>query len=210
MFSGIIDHCGGIRKIVTKDDSIVLEISTTFEDLTDGESIAVDGVCLTVSDAQDGVFSCDVSSETLKVTRAASYRVSQAVNLERALRLGDRLGGHLMTGHVDQVAQVSNCWEAEGFLGLEFTGILNTNRRYTLQKGSVAVQGVSLTVNEIFKDGFCCLLVPQTLERTNLKELHLGDIANIEFDWMAKIIVRQWEEFSGIGAQWMGGQGKER
>lgn len=209
MFSGIIDHCGSVRKIVTKDDSLVLEISTTFEDLTDGESIAVDGVCLTAVKAQDGAFSCDVSSETLKVTRAGSYQAGQAVNLERALRLGERLGGHLVTGHVDQPAQVSNRRGARDFLGLEFTGILDANRRYILQKGSVAVQGVSLTVHEVFKDGFYCLLVPHTLERTNLKELRSGDIANIEFDWMAKIIVKQWEEFPGMVGRGLGSWGKE-
>ena len=195
MFTGIVDHCGKVLKTQEFSQSVRLEIKTHFESLELGESIAVDGCCLTVtSEPSPGVFSCDISPETVRLTRASHWKEGTAVNLERALRLSDRLGGHIVTGHVDQFGVLVSMKPVSEYVRLEVSGITPEYKRYVTKKGSISVNGVSLTVNEVMGDSFSVMLIPHTLEKTNLKELKEGDRVNLEFDWMAKLVVKRVEE----------------
>lgn len=194
MFTGIIDHCGIITHIVKQDNHSQLSIKTHFNDLVLGESIAIDGICLTVTQITAEGFVCDVSPETLRLTTAQHFNMGNEVNLERALRVGDRLGGHWVLGHIDQVAFVKNVQPHQEFVEITFNGLSPETMSYILKKGSIAVNGVSLTINEALTDGFKVMLIPHTLERTNLRSLQFGTPVNIEFDWMARIIVKQFKE----------------
>ncbi len=193
MFSGIVDHCGTITDIKKSEDALSINIKCTFSELQAGESISVDGICLTVTDPQSQQFRCDLSPETCRLTTAKYFQKNQEVNLERALRLTDRFGGHIVMGHVDQQATVKTIQSINEFIDMTFTGLDKHALRYIMKKGSIAVNGVSLTVNELLPDGFQVMLIPHTLERTNLKYLKPGSIVNLEFDWMARVILRQYE-----------------
>lgn len=184
MFTGIVDHCG---KLVKREGSL-FEIETEFRDLVLGESVAVNGACLTVTAIFPGRFQCDVSPETLARTGLGT---AERVNLERALRLSDRIGGHLVTGHVDQTGTIRRREQRGEWLVLGVGGVLPEHRKYLMKKGSVAIQGVSLTVNDVTEDGFECLLVPHTQGRTNLGEFPTGSVVNLEFDWMMKVVLNE-------------------
>ena len=194
MFTGIIDHCGVIHSIEKLADRTVLWVNSRFRNLQPGESIAVDGVCVTVAQIKSSSFSCDLSRETLTCAKARDYQIGNRVNLERALRLTDRLGGHFVSGHVDQTTVLSAQKKQVGFIQLNFEGVSDKSRIYLIQKGSVAVNGVSLTINEAMKGDFSVMLIPHTLEQTNLYDLKLGQLVNIEFDMMAKIIIKITQE----------------
>lgn len=194
MFTGIIDHCGVIHSIEAFADLTVLWVGSRFRNLQRGESIAVDGVCVTVVQIKSGSFSCDLSRETLGCTKARNYQIGDRVNLERALRLTDRLGGHFVSGHVDQTAMLGAQKKQAGFIQLNFEGISDKSRIYLIQKGSVAINGVGLTINEVMKGDFSVMLIPHTLGQTNLCDLKLGQRANIEFDMVAKIIIKTTQE----------------
>jgi len=196
MFTGIIDHCGVITNIVKQNNHSQMTIKTQFNDLVLGESIAIDGICLTVTHITPEGFTCDVSPETLRLTTSQHFAVGREVNLERALRVGDRLGGHWVLGHVDQIALVKQIQPQQEFVEMTFNGLSSEAMSYILKKGSIAVNGVSLTINEVLTDGFKVMLIPHTLERTNLRGLQSGMPVNIEFDWMARIIVKQFKEVS--------------
>lgn len=192
MFTGIVDHCGAIKSIQRNENSLSAWITCNYSDLQKGESICVDGICLTVTDEQLGTFRCDISSETCRLTTAQNYRSGQAINIERSLRPTDRMGGHFVTGHIDQTASVVDKRIENDFIQFTFGGIdAALARKFLIKKGCVAVNGVSLTINEVLKDGFTVMLIPHTLERTNLKQLSIGNIVNIEFDWMVKIVAQQ-------------------
>lgn len=196
MFTGIVDHTGRISSIQSTSTGLRFTIQTSFNDMKEGESISVDGVCLTVLNPKPQVFECDLSPETLSLTIGRNYREQSELNIERALLQGDRMGGHYVTGHVDQTAKVSSRIQHGEFTELRFEGINPTYGNLLVKKGSITVNGVSLTVNEVGtgSDGkplFTVMLIPHTLERTNLKNLSVGDQVNLEFDWMTKIIVRE-------------------
>ncbi len=184
MFTGLIDHVGTIQKI----DTNRYWIKTQFSSLEMGESIALDGICLTVMDIKDDTFCCEISPETFKVTTAKQFKTGQTVNLERALLPTTRLGGHFVTGHVDQVGKVEAITPKDEFIEVKITDV---DKKYLSPKGSVAVNGVSLTINEVNKNGFSLTLIPHTLAKTNLKTLKVGDLVNIEFDMIAKIVIQQ-------------------
>lgn len=194
MFTGIVDHCGKIESAERKGDSLALVISCHFSNLREGESISVDGACLTTLHPEPGRFRCDLSPETLKLTVAGQYEPGRRVNLERALCVGERLGGHLVTGHVDGRCRVTRIDVREEFVRLELAGITPAHRRYLVTKGSVCVNGVSLTVNECGNGNFSVMLIPHTLERTNLSLLRAGDEVNLELDWMTKVILQAADE----------------
>lgn len=194
MFTGIINHCGVIHSIEILADRTVLWVDSRFHDLQQGESIAVDGVCMTVAQIKSNSFSCDLSIETLACTKAKNYQIGNRVNLERALRLTERLGGHFVSGHVDQTTILSAQKKQAGFIQLNFEGILDKSLIYLIQKGSVAINGASLTINKVMKSDFSVMLIPHTLKQTNLNDLKLGHQANIEFDMMAKIIIKTTQE----------------
>jgi len=169
-----------------------LEIESTrvLDGLQLGESIAVDGVCLTVVDHRDDRrFAVDVSSESIEVSTLGSCAVGQRVNLERALRLGDRLGGHLVSGHVDGPGSLVSRLPAGDSIRLSF-GAPGDICAFLVPKGSVAINGVSLTINRLHADGFEVNVIPHTLAETNLGELDLGGRVNLEVDLLAKMVQR--------------------
>lgn len=150
-----------------------------------GESIAVNGVCLTALPVTETSFSSDLSPETLERTTLGKLTIGTTVNLERALRLGDRLGGHIVQGHVDTVAALAAI-EQQGEFALYRWSCARESMRYVIEKGSIAVDGVSLTVVAPDEESFAAALIPETLSRTNLGSMRVGTEVNLEFDVMAK------------------------
>lgn len=188
MFTGIVTHQGQVQSIDEGALQTQLWIQTPFSDLVLGESIAVDGVCLTVAAIEQKTMRMDVSPETLRCTIASRYAVGSTVHLERALRVQDRMGGHWVTGHVDQTAVVMAREVIDTCLSLAFAGILPENRRFLVPKGSITVNGVSLTINAVTAEGFRVMLVPHTLSQTTLATLKINHTVNIEFDQLVKTI----------------------
>jgi riboflavin synthase len=190
MFTGIIQAVGKIETITNVGEDLKLSIfahSLGLDDVKIGDSIAVNGVCLTVTHLNKTYFEAQVSKETLDVTTGLGSK--QAVNLEKALRLQDRLGGHLVSGHVDGVGQVVQ-FEALGDCWLLAIIAPNAISKYIAKKGSICVNGVSLTVNSIKKDTFIMNIIPHTLENTMFKNLKVGSDVNLEIDQIARYIER--------------------
>lgn len=191
MFTGIIDHCGKVTDIAHAQDCSRLWCESQFADLQLGESIALNGTCLTVTQLQDNRFCFDISPETMRLTNFKQVKPNDLINLERSLRPVDRMSGHFVSGHVDQISHVTTIQTYQEFLLLEFGGIAPVAKKLLVKKGSVAVNGVSLTINELTADGFQVMLIPHTLQRTNLSQLRLADQVNIEFDLLAKLVANQ-------------------
>jgi riboflavin synthase len=192
MFTGIIEAVGRLGSAETRDGDLRLRIEAGGLDLSDarlGESIAVSGVCLTVVAFDATGFSADVSNETLSLTTLGRLSAGAAVNLERALRASDRLGGHLVSGHVDGLGRVQRRWPDARSERWRFTapsGLL----RYVAAKGSICVDGVSLTVNAVDHEGFEVNLVPHTLQHTAFGATADGAEVNLEVDVIARYVER--------------------
>jgi riboflavin synthase len=200
MFSGIVAAVGKVRAVRSAAGGLRLRVDAGGLDLGDvaiGDSIAVNGVCLTVVALGGGGFEADVSEETLRCT--AGFPALARVNLEKALRLADRLGGHLVSGHVDGVGAVARV-AARGDNRLLAVTAPRDLARYVARKGSIAVNGVSLTVNEVGGARFEVNLIPHTLVATNLGDLKTGDRVNLEIDQMARYAERL-SEASASGAK---------
>jgi len=195
MFTGIVDHCGEIISVERVTDRVTVWVQCQFDNLQLSESIAIDGGCLTVTDIKPNTFVCEISSETLRLTISQHYEKGQRVNLERALQLKDRLGGHLVSGHIDQTILVESLQPQNEFLEMHFSGVNHDNYPYLVHKGSVAVNGVSLTINKVMTDGFTVMLIPHTLEHTNLQVLKKGQRVNVEFDFVAKMVAKQLQPY---------------
>jgi riboflavin synthase len=197
MFTGIVQEIGAIQHIeartgsgAAEDCSIQVSFGTIARDrLNLGDSICVDGVCLTVAALGDGNFSADVSGETLRVTTLGAKAVGARVNLEPALRAGDSLGGHWVSGHVDGVAEVLSTSNDARSLRVEFSAP-KALARYIARKGSVTIDGVSLTVNDVDGVKFTVNLIPHTLEVTTLGRLAAGVRVNLEIDLLARYVER--------------------
>lgn len=189
MFTGLIEAVGTIDAIRPTSDGRRVRIATggLSGPLAPGESVAVDGVCLTVVDPEDGAFTADVVPETLARTTLGRAASGRRVNLERALRLGDRLGGHWVQGHVDGCGRLRRVDRGpDGVrLAVELAPAL---RRYVAGKGSIALDGVSLTVAARGEDLFEVALIPETLERTTLGGREAGETLNIEVDLIARYL----------------------
>lgn len=195
MFTGIVNHCGEIILLERVTDRVTAWVQCQFDNLQLGESIAIDGSCLTVTDIKPHAFVCEISSETLRLTISQHYEKGQRVNLERALRLKDRLGGHLVSGHIDQTILVESLQPQNDFLEIHFNDVNHDNYSYLVYKGSVAVNGVSLTINKVMANGFTVMLIPHTLEHTNLRMLKEGQRVNVEFDFVAKMVAKQLQPY---------------
>ena len=202
MFTGIVEAVGRITHLRSSGAAKRMGIAAGTLDLSDvrlGDSIAVSGPCLTVvALAHDG-FEVDVSSETLARTTLGARRAGDSVNLEKALRLADRLGGHIVSGHIDGVGTLVRRETHGEYLGLALN-VPPELGRYLAFKGSVAIDGVSLTVNAVGADWFEVLTIPHTLERTTLGGLSEGDGANIEVDLIARYLERLLHDSAGAAA----------
>jgi riboflavin synthase len=190
MFTGIVSAVGRIRDVNQVAEGARLTVDAgalALDDVAIGDSIAVDGVCLTVTDLLPGAFRVDVSAETLSCT--AGFSVGKPINLEKALRLSDRLGGHLVSGHVDGTGAVLR-FDPIGDNRLLEVRIALDLARYVARKGSVTVNGVSLTVNAVEGDAFEVNLIPHTLGATNLGTLAPGMRVNVEVDLVARYLER--------------------
>lgn len=193
MFTGIVAGCGVILDIEQQSGARRFLIQTEFDALSDGESIAIDGVCLTVTSVNAQQFFCDLSPETLDKTIANQYQVGQTVNLERALLLSDRVGGHFVSGHVDECATVKKVEKINEFWQITFELAARDGLKYIISKGSIAINGVSLTINQVDDKGFDVMVIPHTLKITHLDKLKAGDSVNIEYDMLAKLVAKQVE-----------------
>ena len=194
LFTGIVEELGQLKSITRQGVSarLVVGAERIMENLRVGDSVAVNGVCLTVTDLKDKAFSADVMAETLSNTNLGELNVGARVNLERALQLGDRLGGHLVTGHIDGVGRILRKEKRE--IAWVFSiAAPETVARYLVRKGSVAVDGISLTVVEAWEDGFTVSVIPHTASVTTLGFKGPGDTVNLEADLIGKYV----EKFLG-------------
>ena len=195
MFTGIVEERGTVGEVVTHTDSSLVTIRgrLVLDGTRPGDSIAVNGVCLTVVDLLDDAFTADVMAETLRRTSLADAVPGAPVNLERAARMDARIGGHLVQGHVDGLATVTAVEPSENWTVMRFA-LPDGLARYVVEKGSIAVDGVSLTVVDVDDASFSVSLIPTTLTETILGTRRVGDHVNIEVDAMAKYVERliQW------------------
>jgi riboflavin synthase len=189
MFTGIIGAKGLIKRITKKGNDVLMEIETLMEigDIKTGDSIAVNGACLTVTGKTDKGFTADVSAETLARTNLKILQADDRINLEKALRLSDFLGGHIVLGHVDGMGKIQerNTRSNSIIFGI---GVDDTLDRYLVEKGSVTIDGVSLTVNTCKKNIFYVSIIPHTASSTTLETKKPGDLVNIETDILGKYV----------------------
>jgi len=199
MFTGLVEGLGRIKTIQRRQGEMQLMILPPFpaEACRVGDSIAVDGVCLTVNNLAGDLFSVDVSGETLARSTIGLLKQDDVVNLERALRVSDRLGGHLVTGHVDGIGKILQKERRQRSWFFRI-GVDPSLSRYTIEKGSIAVDGISLTINHCGERFFEVNIIPHTASETTLQRKKVGDLVNIETDMLAKYV----EKF-------VKGQGKE-
>lgn len=188
MFTGIIEEIGIIKNISRGENaSIIVNCTKAVEDVKIGDSIAIDGICQTITAFDEKGFTVQISQETLNVTTFSKIKAGAHVNLERALTLNSRLGGHIVTGHIDGLAKLKSIQPKGGFYDIGFE-VEKDLAKYIAKKGSVALNGISLTVADINANEFSTALIPQTFKNTNLSQLQTGDFVNIEVDILAKYI----------------------
>lgn len=189
MFTGIIEGIGTITKVDRRKDDLTLsvDVGKHIEKPVIGESIALNGVCLTVVKIEKSYLAFDVSMETINRTTFAGVSVGDKVNLERAMRLGDRVGGHLVSGHVDSVAPIIKIAPAGEGYDIE-VGIDPAGMRYIIEKGSIALSGISLTVATKKTASIAVAIIPHTFKETTLSLLKPGSALNVEYDMIAKYV----------------------
>lgn len=189
MFTGLVEGVGRIKTIQRRQGEMQLMILPPFPatECRVGDSIAVDGVCLTVNNLAGDLFSVDVSGETLARSTIGLLKQDDVVNLERALRVSDRLGGHLVTGHVDGIGKILQKERRQRSWFFRI-GVDPSLSRYTIEKGSIAVDGISLTINHCGERFFEVNIIPHTASETTLQRKKVGDLVNIETDMLAKYV----------------------
>jgi riboflavin synthase len=188
VFTGLVESTARVRSVEPDGDGVRLEVETPLAaELAQGDSISVNGVCLTAVDPTADRFRADVMAETLRRSSLGPLGAGDAVNVELALRAGDRLGGHMVQGHVDGTGEVESVAE-EGFARVVRIACAPDILRYIVEKGSIAVDGVSLTVAAVDGSGFSVSLIPETLERTTLGQADPGRVVNLEVDVLAKYV----------------------
>ena len=192
MFTGLIEDVGKVVGLVRSGESGRLTVSSVLptSEIRLGDSVAVNGVCLTVTHQDNAGLIFDVSPETMDRSTLGGLRSGNRVNLERALRLSDRLGGHIVTGHVDCIARVEERREQSGAVVFAFRLLEPAMARYLVSKGSVAIDGISLTVNSVTGPAFTVTIIPHTAAMTTLPDLRTGDRVNIETDIIGKYVER--------------------
>lgn len=203
MFTGIVEAIGQVVAVTGEGTGKRIVLQHPLAGLSVGESVACDGVCLTVErltggSGEGGTFQVIAGEETLELTTVASWRFGSRVHLERALRPYDRMGGHVVQGHVDLVAKIDRVEAVPGFSRI-FVSLPESALPLVVPKGSVAVDGVSLTVNTVDARGFSVGIIPHTLAVTHLGELRAGDAVNVELDILGKYVSR-WLDARGSGA----------
>jgi len=200
MFTGLIESLGTVRSLEKRGDAARVSLETPLAiDLSLGESLAVNGCCLTVTTKDSASASFDLLGETLARTNLGHLAAGSRVNLERALRADGRFGGHFVQGHIDTTAKVISAEKKNGDL-LLLIELPPAGALYFIEKGSIAVNGVSLTVSSLTNDHFGLWIIPHTLQETNLGDLKNGDLVNLEYDMLAKYAERQiGNRFSGMG-----------
>ena len=190
MFTGIVEDIGYVKRFNKTSDGAKLEVSCSVELLNDtklGDSICINGVCETVTAINSDGFCVDISAETLSVTNFSLLKQNDELNLERALTLSSRLGGHIVSGHIDCKGVITSVEKHSDFYNL-FVEIPKDFSKYVVYKGSVTVNGISLTVADVQNDIFKVAIIPHTYGNTNLKCLNIGDIVNIETDILARYV----------------------
>ena len=192
MFTGIIEETGKILTITEK--IVVIEADVVLKDTKIGDSIAVNGVCLTVTDLKNNSFSADISPETYKITALKELKTNSIVNLERAMAANGRFGGHIVSGHVDSIAKIISIEKQSEFYNIKIE-LNDSSSKYVVKKGSITIDGISLTVAEIQNNIISIAIIPHTYENTNLKTHQKDDLVNIEVDIFAKYI----EKFLSTG-----------
>jgi len=192
VFTGLVEEVGVVRAVLPgRPTRVRIAAKAVLEDARVGDSISVSGACLTVVELGDADFAVELAEETLRRT-APRWRVGARVNLERALKVGDRLGGHFVTGHVDGVGRVVRFDRRPGATDL-FVEVPKGLKRYLAEKGSIAIDGVSLTVVSVRGRVFSVTLIPHTLSATTLGDLQVGDPVNLEVDLLARYLERLME-----------------
>ena len=189
MFSGIITHTGRIEKITKIKNNCIIQIKSKIKFTKDeiGSSISCSGACLTLEKYTKNLSSFYLSYETLKRTTFKSSKIGDIINLEKSIKLGDRISGHFVQGHVDTTSQVKKI-SPYGKSRLINFKLLNRYKKYLIHKGSITINGVSLTISKIYSDRFEIYIIPHTLKSTNLLKLEKKDSVNIEFDVLGKYI----------------------
>ena len=193
MFSGIVEGQATLSSKKEEKSIVRMEFKTTGFNPTDldlGASIAINGVCLTATSLNKDSFSVDVSTETLKCTNIGELEVEDVVNIEQSLKIGDSIDGHFVFGHVDEVSTVQNIEVLDQTKILHFS-LSQEGMRFVVKKGSIAIDGVSLTVNEVSNSGFKVMIIPHTLEKTSFNDFKKGTRANIEYDMLARYVQNQ-------------------
>lgn len=191
MFTGIVEEMGEVSSINRGSRSVELEIKAAkvLEDVQIGDSIATSGVCLTVTDFGEDYFTVDVMPETMRKSSLAELQIGSKVNLERALQLQDRLGGHLVSGHIDGTGKIKNKIREDNAI-LVTVSLPSDLRRYLISKGSIAVDGISLTIAKLEETEFMVSLIPHTAQETTLGQKNIGDTVNLEVDLIGKYVER--------------------
>ncbi len=187
MFTGIVEEIGTVKSI--NSNFISISASKIFDDIKLGDSIAVNGVCLTVTRFDKNTFDADVSNETLRRTNFGQLKSGSKVNLERAMPINGRFGGHIVSGHIDDTGIIKSIKKDNGFLTLEISAKENI-MRYIIEKGSVTIDGISLTIANLYDKSFDIAVIIHTIKETILQYKREGDIVNIENDVIGKYVER--------------------
>ena len=191
MFTGLIEEVGKVKNITYLKDSAKIEVNcnNVIGDLKIGDSISVNGACLTAIDVIDSGFTADVMTKTLELTALANLKIGDLLNLELAMKFTDRFGGHLVQGHVDAAAKITEISPSMEWTKFQIE-LPNHLLKYVVPQGSICLDGVSLTIGEIVGQLVAVWLIPKTLEKTNLADKKVGDLVNVEVDLLAKYVER--------------------
>jgi len=194
MFTGLVEEIGKIKTIKRKKDSLELTIITSVinDDLQLGDSVATNGVCLTVTSLNENEFCADVMPETFNITSLSKLRTGSYVNLERAMKLNSRFGGHIVSGHIDCTGRMLAI-RKEGIASVITVSLEPSQRKFVIKRGSISLEGVSLTVCDVDNKSFKVSIIPHTKDETTLLAKRVGDLLNIEFDVFGKYVLNTLE-----------------